>query len=199
LLTDTGRYRELLSWCKNFKRVWWKLEKTPITLLVNLAYKTDAKKMICTCPLLPTSRFLLCKHTVQGVACVPPVFFLEVRCQPTAPFWVHPALRPLDEADTSEGTPDSEDPLHAQAALDTTPASDDEDDNFIDTQGSEEKHQTFLGSMDEDIDTILEFAKGLQYQRQLRDQHMLTLEREGVSFLRLARACLGKEKCLRST
>lgn len=44
LLTDTGRYRELPCWRKSFKRVWRKLEKTPITLPVNPAYQTDAKK-----------------------------------------------------------------------------------------------------------------------------------------------------------
>ncbi|KAJ7342562.1 hypothetical protein DFH08DRAFT_1012256 [Mycena albidolilacea] len=59
LLTDTGRYRELPCWCMAFKRVWRRLEKTPITLPVNPAYKTDAKKMVCTCPSLPISRFLL--------------------------------------------------------------------------------------------------------------------------------------------
>ncbi|KAJ7816435.1 hypothetical protein B0H14DRAFT_2374646, partial [Mycena olivaceomarginata] len=38
------------------------------------------------------------------------------------------------------------------------------------------------------------------FQRQFRDQRMLqTLEREGASFLRLAWACLGKEKRLTST
>ncbi|KAJ7071833.1 hypothetical protein B0H15DRAFT_735590, partial [Mycena belliarum] len=57
-------------------------------------------------------------------------------------------------------------------------------------------------AMDENIDIILEFAKGLQFQRQFRDQRMLrvqALEREGASFLRLAKACLAKEKRLQST
>ncbi|KAJ7300459.1 hypothetical protein DFH08DRAFT_621925, partial [Mycena albidolilacea] len=55
-------------------------------------------------------------------------------------------------------------------------------------------------AMDDNIDLILELAKGLKYQRQFRDQRMLqVLEREGASFLRLARACVGKEKKLRST
>ncbi|KAJ7858934.1 hypothetical protein B0H14DRAFT_3631985, partial [Mycena olivaceomarginata] len=55
-------------------------------------------------------------------------------------------------------------------------------------------------AMDDNIDLILEFAKGLKYQRQFRDQRMLqALEREGASFLRLAKACLGKERRLKST
>jgi len=37
LLTETARYREL-SWRKGFKKIWRKLEKTPITMLLNDAY-----------------------------------------------------------------------------------------------------------------------------------------------------------------
>jgi len=49
--------------------------------------------------------------------------------------------------------------------------------------------------MEGDIDLILKFAKGLKYQVQIRDQRMLnTLKREGTSFLRLAKACMEKEK-----
>ncbi|KAF8192247.1 hypothetical protein K438DRAFT_1906879 [Mycena galopus ATCC 62051] len=131
-----------------------KLERTPITLPVNRAYKTDVKKMICTCPSLPVSRFLLCKHVVQGHEPVPPVFFLE----------------------------DNEDA-----------------DDLVDTRPHDDS-RTFEEAMDDNIDLILEFAKGLKYQRQFRDQRMLqVLEREGASFLRLARVCVGKEKKLRST
>ena len=48
LLTETGRFRELPSWRKGFKREWWKLEKKPITMPINDAYRPDAKKMVCT-------------------------------------------------------------------------------------------------------------------------------------------------------
>ncbi|KAF8209015.1 hypothetical protein K438DRAFT_1754068 [Mycena galopus ATCC 62051] len=199
LLTDTGRYRELPSWRKDFKREWRELERRPITLPVNPAYKTDAKKMLCTCPSLPVSRFLLCKHVVQGLEPVPPVFFLEVKRQRTAPFWVHPSLRPLsddeEEADSRASVPGGE-LMQADAPLD---GDDDDDGNLVDTQPHDDR-RTFVEAMDADIDLILEFAKGLKYQRQFRDQRMLqTLEREGASFLRLARACLAKEKRLTST
>ncbi|KAJ7307825.1 hypothetical protein DFH08DRAFT_975430 [Mycena albidolilacea] len=180
LLTDTGRYRELPCWRKAFKRVWRRLEKTPITLPVNPAYKTDAKKM--------------------GVAPVPPVFFLEVKRQRTAPFWVHPSLRPL--SDDESGREASSDDVHLtrlDTAADASLDSEDEDDgDLVDTQPDDPR--TFVEAMDENIDLIIEFAKGLKFQRQFRDQRMLqTLEREGTSFLRLARACLGKEKRLTST
>ncbi|KAJ6586095.1 hypothetical protein B0H19DRAFT_1250823 [Mycena capillaripes] len=202
LLTDTGRYRELPSWRKHFKRAWRKLEKTPITLPVNPAYKTDAQKMICTCPSLPTSRFLLCKHTVQGVEPVPPVFFLEVKHQRTAPFWVHPTLRPLSSGSDASGVASEQrsEETRQEGPGDAALDSDDEDDDLVDTQMGGENQLTFLEAMDENIDLIIEFAKGLKYQRQFRDQRMLqALEREGASFLRLSKACLGKERRLRST
>ncbi|KAJ6607050.1 hypothetical protein B0H10DRAFT_2073246 [Mycena sp. CBHHK59/15] len=175
LLTETGRYRELPCWRKDFKRVWRRLERTPITLPVNPAYRTDAKMMLCTCPHLATSRFLICKHTVQSVGRVPPVFFLEVKRRRTAPFWVHPTLRPLsDNGDVQNGD---------EASVLDDPAVPD-----------------FAESMDHHIDTIIEFATGLKFQRQFRDQRMLqALERDGGGFLRLATACLGKEKRLAST
>ncbi|KAJ7101717.1 hypothetical protein C8R44DRAFT_887916 [Mycena epipterygia] len=203
LLTDTGRYRELPSWRKDFKRMWRELEKRPITLPVNPAYKTDVKRGLCTCPSLPTSRFLLCKHVVQGFEPVPPVFFLEVKRQRTAPFWVHPSLRPLSDDSALQGTSEesaAEEVMPADGAVDASVDwDDDDDDNLVDTQPQGDR-RTFVEAMDEDIDLILEFAKGLKYQRQFRDQRMLqALEREGASFLRLARACLGKEKRLTST
>lgn len=203
LLTDTGWYRELPSWRKDFKRMWRELEKRPITLPVNPAYKTDVKRGLCTCPSLPTSRFLLCKHVVQGFKPVPAVFFLEVKRQCTAPFWVHPSLRPLSDDSALQGTSEesvTEEVMPADGAVDASVDwDDDDDDNLVDTQPQGDQ-RTFVEAMDEDIDLILEFAKGLKYQRQFRDQRMLhVLEREGASFLRLARACLGKEKRLTLT
>ncbi|KAF7368182.1 SWIM-type domain-containing protein [Mycena venus] len=138
LLTDTGRYRELPSWRQNFKKVWRKLEKTPITLTVNPAYKTDAKKMVCTCQSLPISRFLLCKHTVQGVEPVPPVFFFEVKRQRMAPFWVHPSLRPLSNDSGAAAEPSNEEEERhespSNAAIDSGDDSDSDSENLVDTQ-----------------------------------------------------------------
>jgi hypothetical protein len=127
---------------------------------------------------------------------------LEVKRQRTAPFWVHPSLRPLSDDDSAHAG-SSEDviahSIHADASPDSEDDDDDDDDDIIDTQPDDDR-RTFVEAMDENIDLILEFAKGLKFQRQFRDQRMLqTLEREGASFLRLARACLGKEKRLTST
>ncbi|KAJ7086004.1 hypothetical protein B0H15DRAFT_950602 [Mycena belliarum] len=189
LLTDTGRYRELPSWRKAFKREWRVLEKRPITLPVNDAYKTDAKKGLCT-----------------SVQPVPAVFFLEVKRQRTAPFWVHPLLQPLADGvqDRDEDTHDLQDGPSEEiegsmgAATSQDWDNDEDDGDLVDTQ--EDNTRTFGEAMDENIDLILEFAKGLKFQRQFRDQRMLqTLEKEGASFLRLARACLVKEKRLTST
>ncbi|KAJ7758605.1 hypothetical protein B0H16DRAFT_1662308 [Mycena metata] len=200
LLTDTGRFRELPSWRKDFKQIWRRHEKTPITLPVNPAYKTDTKKGLCTCLSMPTSRFLLCKHYVQGVEPVPPVFFLEVQRHRTPPFWRHPTLRPLGENPAPDACPHDDAGGTDDMVVDTPPGSDDNDDDLVDTPPGEDDRKTFIESMDEDIDLIMEFARGLKFQKQFRDQRMFqTLEREGAGFLRLGRACLGKEKRLKST
>ena len=83
----------------------------------------------------------------------------------------------------------------------------DDGDDEGDDDGDEEENvtynhdgRTFEEVMESDIDLILEFAKGLKYQVQFRDQRMLnTLKREGASFLRLARVCMEKEKARNST
>jgi len=38
LLKEQARYRKLSSWRKPFKKIWRKLEKTPITMPINDAY-----------------------------------------------------------------------------------------------------------------------------------------------------------------
>jgi hypothetical protein len=76
--TDTGRYRELPTWHKAFKQEWTKYSKTPISmpLNLNLKYRPNPSKWVCTCPCFSKSRFLLCKHLIQSVHPVPPTFFL---------------------------------------------------------------------------------------------------------------------------
>ena len=86
-----------------------------------------------------------------------------------------------------------------------------DDDNMGGMSGEEEDEieevveargegSTFEEAMDANVDLIAEFVQGLRYQIQFRDQRMLnTLEREGAGFLRLARACMEKEKKLQST
>ncbi|KAJ6556354.1 hypothetical protein B0H19DRAFT_947916, partial [Mycena capillaripes] len=176
-------YGELPCWRKLFKRVWRKLEKTPITLPANPTRRTR-KKYICTCPSLPTSRFLLCKPTVQGLQPGPPVFFLEEA----------PAHSTISGASHTAAIVERRD---ASGRSWGCRADDDDDGDLADT---DENQLTFLEAMDENIDLITEFAKGLKCQRQFRDQRQVqTLERERAHFLRLVKACLGKERRLRST
>ncbi|KAG6904693.1 hypothetical protein DXG01_007854, partial [Tephrocybe rancida] len=200
LLTETGRYRELPSWRKGFKREWKKLAKTPISMPLNGAYRPDPKRMVCTCPYLATSRFLLCKHLVQAHRPVPPVFFLEVKRERTALIWRHTLLKPLDDG----GDTTAEHPVDIGTARDNDcgPFDDedeDEDDDLVDT-GSSIENQTFEEAMRQKIRTIKDIAEGLEYQIQFRDHRMLeALEREGSSFFRMVVACLSEERRMQST
>lgn len=194
LLTDTGRYRELPSWRKEFKRTWRKLERTPITLPQNDAYKPNVIKWVCTCPSFAISRFLVCKHLVQGVHHVPPVFFLEVKRRRTTPFWQHPTLKPLDDSETVPSVAEDD------SAPPDADSDEESDDGLVDTGRGDNAGKTFEEAMNAKIETIMAFAEGLKYQIQFRDERMLqALEREGASFWRLAGACLTKEKAMRST
>lgn len=197
LLTETGRYRELSCWRKGFKKIWQKLEKTPITIPLNDAYKTNVQKWICTCPSFAVSRFLVCKHLIQSIHHVPAIFFLEAKRYRESPFWRHSSLKPLDES-------------HAEGLQNPGPAENDENDEGTDNDDNGEERDdgaetcqdgcTFEEIMLAEIDLIESFAKGLRYQIQFRDQRMLnTLQREGTSFLRLAKMCVDKERRMNST
>ncbi|TFK57940.1 hypothetical protein BDN72DRAFT_736461, partial [Pluteus cervinus] len=190
-----GRYRELCSWRKEFKKEWRKLEKREITLPVNDAYRPDPAKWICTCPAFVTSRFLICKHLVQLVHRPPPIFFLEVKRHRTLPFWRHRSLKLIDDTggECSMGEMGGD-------VDDEGPESDGyEDDEEFDEIESNEGGQTFEETWQANIDLITEFVAGLRFQAPFRDQRMLNaLEREGAGFFRLAKACLEKEKRLRS-
>jgi len=130
---------------------------------------------------------------------VPPVFFLEVKRHRTAPFWRHKALKLNQDRAIDEGG------AQAQAADDDDNdegGADDEDDDldFDDVVEARGDGSTFEEAINADIDLIAEFVQSLRHQVQFRDQRMLNaLEREGAGFLRLARACMGKEKRLQST
>lgn len=200
LLIQTGRYRELCSWRKEFKRDWRKLAKREITMPINDAYRPDAVKWCCTCPAFVTSRFLICKHLVQSVHQPPPVFFLEVKRYRTAPFWRHETLKPILDFESLfshlviTGKDDEQDVAESDG-------DDDEDEEELDFDVGEviERGRTFEEALEANIELITEFVGGLQFQAQFRDQRMLSaLEREGAGFLRLARACIAKERKYRS-
>ncbi|KAF7966149.1 hypothetical protein HWV62_39928 [Athelia sp. TMB] len=215
-LTTTGRFRELAAWRKGFKREWRRLKDTPIALPLNPKYRPDPCKWVCTCPYFVKSRFLVCKHVIQSVHDVPPIFFLEVKRRRTLPIWQHPKLvplvpRPHAEASAAAGEPLSPAPGNetiGSHAMSPAPENDnpdadddDDDDDAVDTQiGQWAGGQTLRESFLDEIQTIRDFCDGLEYQVQFEDRRMLeTLQREGASFLRLARSCLGRERRYNST
>ena len=55
----------------------------------------DTIQWVFTCPQFIVNHFLICKHLVQAVHPIPPVFFHQVKQNHTLPFWTHPSLLPL--------------------------------------------------------------------------------------------------------
>ena len=206
MVINTGRYRELPSWRKAFKRAWKKAADTPITLPLNEKYRPNAHKWVCTCPSFSTSRFLICKHLVQAVHGVPPHFFLEVKRNRTTPFWAHKSLTPLEDhlpscTGTGHISPSTEhtdinigDKYHNESEDDL-----DGDDELIDVEeiGS---GLTCRERLVAHIRTLQDFCSGLEYQLQFNDPRMLdSLERKGAGMLQLAQSCLSRERRLNST
>jgi hypothetical protein len=202
ILVYTSQYWELLLWQKDLKQMWQKLEKRPITLPLNDACKPDVMKWVCMCPAFATNRFLICKHLIQGVHHTPPLFFVEVKRNRTVPFQRHELLKALDStAATIEEQLQSTDGDSLFDEDEIGSSNDDNGDdnnnnNTLDLQRSREQSGfMFEEAMNAKIDTITEFAQGLRYQIQVRDEHMLrALQREGASFLCFGKACLSREK-----
>jgi hypothetical protein len=207
MMSDTGRYRELPSWRKEFKRIWKKLAMTPIELPINDKYRPNSHRWVCTCPSFVRSRFLVCKHLVQSVQPVPPLFFLEVKRNRTTPIWQHPTLIPLEPAvDTSlvvgAGPVDENQSGEELVERDEAGSDEGDEDDFVDIgpntmTGGE---GTFRERFAENIKTLREFCDGLEYQIQFEDRRMLeAVERDGSSLFRLARSCLNRERRMNST
>jgi len=206
LVHNTGQFRELPSWRKAFKSEWKKLAKTPIDMPINPKYRPDSLKWVCTCPYFVTSRFLVCKHLVQSVGPVPPIFFLEVRRNRTTPFWLHPHLQlggpqclSVTTGNNNELPAANENTTHQNPAKDET---DDDDDSLIDMESGLVigDGRTFRERFTKRIEVIQDFCDGLEYQVKFEDHQMLeTLEREGASFLWLAQSCLSRERRMNSS
>lgn len=95
----------------------------------------------------------------------------------------------------NDGTTDDEDELEGNESDEE----DRDDGRLVDMQMQPEEGLTFEEAMNAEIDVILDFASGLRHQIQYRDQRMLnSLQREGASFLRFARACIEKERKMNS-
>jgi hypothetical protein len=107
-------------------------------------------------------------------------------------------LKPLQDENVNETAPnvDPGDDDDGESDLGNESENELEED---DTSEERLGGMTFEEAINDDIEVINEFLAGLRYQVQFRDQRMLNaLEREGAGFLRFARACLLKEKRLRS-
>jgi hypothetical protein len=209
-LVDIGRYCELPAWQKDFKHAWIKANKSPITLPLNERYCPDPVRWVCTCPQFVVDHFLICKHLVQAVHPVHPVFFLEVKRNRTLPFWSHPSLIPLSDNHTQAS---ASIPATTVESLDSTqptsPENDYDGDHGVDGSDDElselidmrqDGRATYRETMKTHVDAIRDFCDGLEYQIQFEDQRFLdTLEREGAHFLRLMENCLSRERCSNST
>ena len=209
IMNPISRFRDRHSWRKAFKQEWKRCEKKPTSLEINAdRYRPDPHHWVCTCPQMAKSRFLICKHLVQSVHPVPPVFFLQVTRQRKAPFWKHQYLVPLDkerpiaphavigdlpedsddEDPPVEPTPSQDDPF-SLSTVEQLAAVRQDDEEFL------QRHQTFQEKIEKYSDLLTEFAKGLRFQGQFNDHRMLeAFEREGTSLLRLMNNCLDRER-----
>ena len=146
----------------------------------------------------------MCKHLIQAVQPVPPTFFLQVKRNRTLPFWQHPTLVPLEgklsnTANSSHTTPatDDDDDNEREPCGEASDEDEDDAENIVDTEATPWACDggTYRERLVNNITTIWDFCDGLKYQLQFEDWQMLeTLEQEGAPFLRLAKACLGRER-----
>lgn len=201
MLVDTGRYRELPAWRKDFKKEWKRAARVAINDSPENQdrYRPDLHRFVCTCPYFATSRFLLCKHLVQLFCPVPPTFYLEVTRNRSTPFWSHPSLIPLDEANMISPNARSDDgpPPNSRTrtiTLADLADDDDADENLVDT-GAENRGKTFCETFEDQISRLQDFLEGCKYQIQFRDQRMMdTFQRDAAPLLRLAESCSRKER-----
>ena len=225
MLNDTGRFRELPKWRKEFKSAWKKAANTQIMMPMNEKYRPDVKRFVCTCPQFVISRFLICKHLVQLFRPVSPMFFLEVTRNRTIPFWSHCTLKPLANDDDDPGCEDRTAPgggdgdgdgddskacaAGNKSVLNSAGIELDLDDLGMESDNNElvdtweerggDARKTYEDDMRGNIGLLREFCDGLEYQIQFQDPRFLrTLEKEGNRFFRLARNCLSREKRLTS-
>jgi hypothetical protein len=94
-LAYTGRHRRQPAWRKAFKKEWKRCTVAPITDPDDDKYNPLPYRWVCSCPAFVRNRFLICKHLVQSVHQVPPVFFQQVSRERLCPVWRHPSLRPI--------------------------------------------------------------------------------------------------------
>ncbi|KAH8809504.1 hypothetical protein DL96DRAFT_1717031 [Flagelloscypha sp. PMI_526] len=181
LLHPTGRYRERSSWRDDFKAKWKQLALRKITLPLNDKYRPDVNQWTCTCPVMARSRFLICKHLVQGVRDLPVKFFWTVQRRRTLPFYKHADLIALDGRPVGTDVEDKEvlltDVPRVELALEF--AMNEEDSAW--SRGKEACQQ----HMQQRIAEMEKFLPILRHQVQFGDERVLeSIEREGGSMFR---------------
>ncbi|KAG7085883.1 hypothetical protein E1B28_003417 [Marasmius oreades] len=200
LLGDIGRYRMLCAWRNSFKKAWRRCEEKHIPEPTGtFEYRTNVRRWVCTCPALAGSRFLICKHLVQGVKSVPPEFFLEVTRNRTAPIWSHPSLVPLENGPDTEipeaSIEDTEIPVEMNFGSEDGNNTDDEEDYLLEAEQRLMNDATYQERMTHIIQSMRDFADGLEYQLPFRDERFLSrLESQGKGFLNFMSTCLEKER-----
>ncbi|KAJ7774512.1 hypothetical protein DFH07DRAFT_865834 [Mycena maculata] len=169
--TGWSRFSELPSWRKDFKSEW---------------RRPDPYRWVCTCPYFFRSRFLICKHLVQAVHPVDPIFFLEVNRRSAS-----------TGSDSSPITAVTATSAHRHAQNEG--AGYDSDEELTEVR-AERQCRTFDERLTSHLRKIRDFCDGMEYQHQFQDSHMLdTLEREGAGFFGLIDECLTREHCVNST
>ncbi|KAJ7046236.1 hypothetical protein C8F04DRAFT_1024649, partial [Mycena alexandri] len=106
-LEDTyrvGRAKPLTPYRKVFKSTWRALQKLPLSDDADKKYITCIVTWTCTCPGFKYNACLLCKHLVQAVGDVPPIFFIQVVRRRTVPFYHHKALTGADYVTAGDGS-----------------------------------------------------------------------------------------------
>ncbi|KAH8832268.1 hypothetical protein DL96DRAFT_1704344 [Flagelloscypha sp. PMI_526] len=157
-------------------------------------YRPNPKKWVCGCPSFVTSRFLVCKHLVLSVKCIPETsrFFQQVRRNRTTPFWKHPDLVPLDEEDDLEsGEGGEREPMDSR-----------NEDFELDENDKNERDAPLalpsVGSAFGDLAKQLrDFADALEYQKAFGDRRFLSqVERSFTGARKLMDKCTSKERRL---
>ncbi|EGN95280.1 hypothetical protein SERLA73DRAFT_77294 [Serpula lacrymans var. lacrymans S7.3] len=201
LMDNKGRYCELALWRKAFKWDWKWVATTPITMPLNNKYRPNTLTWVCTCPHFSTSRFLLCKHLVQDVHAVPPLFLLEVKRNQTTLFWKHPALILLDTPTSHLNSDDTVLLTNMAAGQGDSDIRDDkesDDEGIIDVGGME--NWSVGETMVTRAKLLRDFADSILYQAQFNDHRWgESLEREGACLFQLASHCLEHERQFNST
>ncbi|KAG2029381.1 hypothetical protein BDR03DRAFT_880936, partial [Suillus americanus] len=161
-----------------FACLWQRAPETPITLPMNAKYRPDVGQWVHTSQHFDKSQFLVCKHLVQDVHAVSPVFFLQQTLQYSV----------RAEEDNRKNTTGVEGNVFDRE-------DEEAEDEFVDTEAGWMDTCTFQEHFKAHITNLCDFCDGLQYQIQFKDHKMLhAIECDGASFICLMERCLGQER-----